>query len=138
MPFGGKDTQAVMTFGVVDLFAGPGGLAEGFSGTADQHGNFPFKIALSVEKDKAAHSTLLLRTFLRQFGHNFPEEYYTFLKEGTVEPDWQALYPAEWEAANSEALLLELGPPETDAILRSKIQDIRRQYGNKTGVPGVF
>ncbi|PMZ18168.1 DNA (cytosine-5-)-methyltransferase, partial [Pseudomonas sp. FW306-02-F08-AA] len=55
-------------YAVVDIFAGPGGLAEGFSSVLSKDGNRAFSIALSVEKDKAAHSTLQLRSFLRQFG----------------------------------------------------------------------
>jgi DNA (cytosine-5)-methyltransferase 1 len=133
MPFFEGDTvQSAMKFGVVDLFAGPGGLAEGFSAVTDQNGQFPFEIVLSVEKEESAHSTLLLRTFLRQFGRKYPEEYYTFLRQGTAEPDWPALYPAEWENANREALRLELGPPENEATLSKKIQEIHRKYGNRT------
>ena len=132
MHFRGETTQPAPRFGVVDLFAGPGGLAEGFSAVTERGGSFPFEIALSVEKEKAAHSTLLLRTFLRQFGRNYPEEYYTFLKQGTAEPNWQDLYPAEWKAASREALLLELGLPETDTILNARIREIRKKYGNNT------
>jgi DNA (cytosine-5)-methyltransferase 1 len=44
-------------FGVVDLFAGPGGLAEGFS-AFETNGARPFEICLSVEKEKSAHATL--------------------------------------------------------------------------------
>lgn len=128
----GGTTQATLKFGVVDLFAGPGGLAEGFSAVTERDGSLPFEIALSVEKEKAAHSTLLLRTFLRQFGRNYPEEYYTFLRQGTAEPNWQKLYPAEWKAASREALLLELGLPETDTILNARIREIRKKYGNNT------
>ncbi|HEY9814581.1 MAG TPA: hypothetical protein V6D20_02055, partial [Candidatus Obscuribacterales bacterium] len=51
---------------VIDLFAGPGGLGEGFS-------RYPFgddskfRIALSVEKDGNAIQTLRLRAFYRHF-----------------------------------------------------------------------
>ena len=45
---------------IIDLFAGPGGLGEGFSSFRKDHA-YPFKIAVSVEKDKFAHSTLRLR-----------------------------------------------------------------------------
>lgn len=42
------------TIPVIDLFAGPGGLGEGFSALTDSQGRqrrHPFKIALSIEKD---------------------------------------------------------------------------------------
>lgn len=123
-------------FAVVDLFAGPGGLAEGFSAVSDPNGHHPFKVVLSVEKEKSAHSTLLLRTFLRQFGGKFPDEYYTFLKQGAAEPDWAALYPDEWKRANQDALLLELGQDEADKLLVGKIDEIRKAYGNNTIVIG--
>jgi site-specific DNA-cytosine methylase len=132
MPSGGKTAQSAMKFGVVDLFAGPGGLAEGFSAVTDSKGHFPFKIELSVEKEPAAHSTLLLRSFLRQFGRKFPEEYYTFLRQGGVEPDWRKLYPVEWGAANREAPQLELGKHESEPVLFARIKEVRQRYGDKT------
>ena len=132
MPSRGEIVSSAVTFGVVDLFAGPGGLAEGFSAVTDQNCHFPFEIALSIEKDEAAHSTLLLRTFLRQFGRNYPEEYYTFLRQGIAEPDWKTLYPAEWRAANREAIKLELGRHENESRLSARLQEIRQKYGDKT------
>jgi DNA (cytosine-5)-methyltransferase 1 len=119
-------------FAVVDLFAGPGGLAEGFSSVVAQDGSKPFHIVLSVEKEPAAHSTLLLRSFLRQFKGGFPPEYYNFLNTGTTEPDWNALYPREWEAAKSHALLMELGRSATTKLLNSRIDEIRAEYGDNT------
>ena len=66
---------------VIDLFAGPGGLGEGFSSLADDNKNHCFKIALSIEKDRFAHQTLELRSFFRQFRNNkVPDEYYQFLR----------------------------------------------------------
>jgi DNA (cytosine-5)-methyltransferase 1 len=68
---------------IIDLFAGPGGLGEGFSQVGWKEGNPFFKIGLSVEKEASAHNTLRLRSFLRQFPYNeFPEEYFTYLREG--------------------------------------------------------
>lgn len=119
-------------FAVVDLFAGPGGLAEGFSAATDGHGHFPFKIALSIEKDRAAHSTLLLRTFLRQFENGFPNEYYRFLQNGDEEPDWEQLYPSQWAAARRDALLLELGPKDNQTVVSCRIGAVRREYGDRT------
>ena len=51
---------------IIDLFAGPGGLAEGFSSVLVNEKRF-FKIKLSIEKEENAHKTLELRSFCRQF-----------------------------------------------------------------------
>ena len=55
---------------VIDLFAGPGGLSEGFAACED------FDVALSIEKDPIAHQTLELRAFFRQFARpDVPDAY---------------------------------------------------------------
>ncbi len=67
---------------VVDLFAGPGGLGEGFSAYSMKGNIHPFRLVLSIEKDEHAHSTLELRCFFRQFRYNLthvPNEYYNHL-----------------------------------------------------------
>ena len=50
---------------VVDLFAGPGGLGEGFSRVEDGKGRKVFKTVISIEKDPHARQTLRLRAFYR-------------------------------------------------------------------------
>ena len=122
----------VPKFAVVDLFAGPGGLAEGFSSVKTTDGSRPFRIALSIEKDLVAYSTLLLRSFLRQFDDRFPPEYYDFLKSETNEPDWSAIYPDEWRKANSEAIHLELGAGGANAVWQRRVDAIRKEYGRNT------
>ena len=65
---------------VIDLFAGPGGLGEGFSSVVNGK-NRVFDIKLSIEKDENAHKTLQLRSFYRQFPVNkLPEKYYDVLR----------------------------------------------------------
>jgi DNA (cytosine-5)-methyltransferase 1 len=123
-------------FSIVDLFAGPGGLAEGFSQVRATDGSRPFRIGLSVEKDNAAHATLLLRTFLRQFPDGPPSEYYDFLNSGASEPDWSILYPAEWSKAESEALKLTLGDHEAWQLLETRLRKLRETYGDDTIVVG--
>ena len=113
-------------FPVVDLFAGPGGLGEGFSAFCDSRGQHPFAIALSVEKEPSAFETLRLRSFLRQFGQKFPKEYYEFINGETPPPDWRHLYPKEWDAACHEVLRLELGTPTAKAELRPRLTDLRK------------
>ena len=71
-----------MTIPFVDIFAGPGGLGEGFS-SFNHDGGYNFRSVLSIEKDPRAHQTLELRSFFRQFRNlkkNVPKEYYSFIK----------------------------------------------------------
>jgi DNA (cytosine-5)-methyltransferase 1 len=66
---------------VIDIFAGPGGLGEGFSALGRPEGKPRFSIRLSIEKDPLAHQTLELRAFFRQFPHGeAPPEYYEHLR----------------------------------------------------------
>lgn len=122
---------------VVDLFAGPGGLAEGFSECRWKSGDPVFQVALSIEKDRAAHRTLLLRAFLRTFETGFPHQYYDFLN-GMIseEPDWQSLYPKQWAAACGHAKRLELGTPEASAFLHNRIAKLRKEHGGRTVLIG--
>lgn len=114
------------SFQVVDLFAGPGGLAEGFSAFRDRSGEAPFHVTLSVEKDRAAHRTLQLRAFLRQFDE-FPAEYYDCLNAGRPLPDWSETYEGEWQTACDEARLLELGTPAAAEVLDQYIADLTKR-----------
>lgn len=57
---------------VIDLFAGSGGLGEGFSSITNQNADPLFKIGLSIEKDPNARKTLVLRAFFgssAEIGH---------------------------------------------------------------------
>lgn len=114
------------TFPIVDLFAGPGGLGEGFTAFRDAQGRRPFKIAVSVEKETSAFETLRLRGFLRQFSDRFPKEYYDFLNGKIEEPNWDELYPTEWRSACKEVLQLELGTRGSRKTLAPWISNIRR------------
>ena len=122
---------------VVDLFSGPGGLAEGFSAFRSPKGRGRFRVALSIENDRDAHRTLRLRGFLRNFATGFPSEYYDFLNgKVTEEPDWETLYPARWAAACDETRCLELGTSGASTFLRERIETIREEYGGRTVLLG--
>lgn len=92
---------------IIDLFAGPGGLGEGFS-AFKYKSDHPFKIAISIEKEKYAHQTLLLRSFFRQF-KKVPNEYYSYLQGGIDRTTLFQKYPDETRQASKEAWLAELG-----------------------------
>ena len=111
------------SYKVIDLFAGPGGLAEGFASVrAGRHR--PFEIALSVEKEPTAHSTLRLRSFLRQFPDALPAEYLPYLAGTTGQPEWSALYPCQWAAAEEHALKLELGTKAASEALAPRLAEL--------------
>ena len=122
---------------VVDLFSGPGGLAEGFASFRDSGGRPRFNVVLSVEMESTAHRTLLLRGFLRKFPSGFPAEYYDFLN-GHVsrEPNWASLYPSEWQEACDETRCLTLGTSDASSFLRQRIAKIRAMHGGRTVLLG--
>ena len=98
---------------IIDLFAGPGGLGEGFSQLEDN--KIRFKIALSIEMDEASHSTLLLRAFYRQFDSP-PKEYFHYLNGKITQEQLYNLYPKESNDAREEAWCHELKLSDLDEV----------------------
>jgi len=105
---------------IVDLFAGPGGLGEGFSSIDDGKA---FKIIVSAEMESSAHETLRLRSFyrvLQRKGKEFLKSYYQYCNGESSVPYDDETY-AYWEEAGQEARQIELGTKggneELDAIL---------------------
>ena len=119
---------------VIDIFAGPGGLGEGFSAVSTLNGKPFFNVVLAIEKDGYAHRTLELRAFYRQFERGaVPDEYYAYL-EGKISRDslFQS-YPQQAGTASQLAWHAELGnerfPPEAvDARIKEALK------GSKTWV----
>lgn len=123
---------------VVDLFSGPGGLAEGFAAYRDSSDQPRFRVLLSVEMERSAYRTLRLRAFLRKFEpSHLPSEYYRFLNDGaTEEPDWNTLYPEEWLEACNETRCLQLGTVDTSRFIERRVGQIRKTYGGNTVLLG--
>lgn len=95
---------------VVDLFAGPGGLGEGFSAYGQQKDGECFRICLSIEKDFSAHKTLELRSFFRQFDRGrVPDEYYDFVRGKISREELFSKYPAESSSAKKQTRMATLG-----------------------------
>ncbi|MBI9087797.1 MAG: DNA mismatch endonuclease Vsr [Desulfobacterium sp.] len=102
-----------MKIQVVDLFAGPGGLGEGFASLSDEDGESVFDIVLSVESNPIAHKTLELRSFFRKFKKcEVPEEYYQYLRKKISRDELFEKYPKEAAAAQVEAWCETLGSGE--------------------------
>lgn len=113
---------------VLDLFAGPGGLGEGFAQC--RIGNRrPFSIALSVEKEHHAHRTLRLRSFYRQYSSpsNVPSAFYKVLRGEIPAEALADVCPDKWVLAEAEALQAELGDASGNAAVDAKIRALKRQ-----------
>ena len=127
-------TLLLMPIPIIDLFAGPGGLGEGFMSLKNDEGKSIFDIKLSIEKDINAHKTLTLRSFYRQFvkfGKKVPVDYYNALKESDLSKREILIEEMldrfeEGAIARKEAKLIELGsknwPSKTvDKIIKDQL-----------------
>jgi DNA (cytosine-5)-methyltransferase 1 len=113
---------------IVDLFAGPGGLGEGFAEANDDRGNARFHSVASIEHDEFSHQTLLLRHFFRGFStENIPDDYYLYLNKKITRDELYIKYKTEFLAASKSALRISLGP-ENHAIVR---RTINKRLGGK-------
>ena len=81
---------------VIDLFAGPGGLGEGFSSILDSERSPLFSLKVSAEKDPTAHKTLSLRALYRTFPRGkAPDCYYDYIR-GDIVIDPNEINDARW------------------------------------------
>ena len=113
---------------IVDLFAGPGGLSEGFSAVSQQSGKAAFDVRLSIEKDETAHLTLALRAFFRACGRKVPDAYYDFIKGDLSREALESRKDTafEFDCARREAIQAELGKTSSryiDGLIRSALVD---------------
>jgi DNA (cytosine-5)-methyltransferase 1 len=115
---------------LVDIFAGPGGLSEGFAATTDRSGKPVFDIVLSIEKDDAAYETLRLRTFFRLFRKNVPADYYRLLRGELNLSQLYEANPSEAKLSAERCWHATLGP------VGEKVERVRRRIklavGNAT------
>lgn len=91
---------------VIDLFAGPGGLGEGFSAFSpdDQEGT-PFRIRMSVEKEVSAHRTLTVRAMYRRLKRGGRQNlYHRYLKGELTLEELKGLAADDWNNASEETL----------------------------------
>lgn len=104
---------------IIDLFAGPGGLGEGFASLRDRRRQPFFEIGLSIEKDPVAHRTLTLRAVFRRLrGTRDVKHYYSFIR-GEIDEATFRKFPAVASAfahAETEARCLELGKSDEKSI----------------------
>lgn len=101
---------------MIDIFAGPGGLSEGFSRYADWFDDeeIRFRSVLSIEKDATAARTLMLRAFYRQFDGGLPPEYWAVVKGQARLSVLEGF--SEWKAAEHHVWQAELGVVSNDEL----------------------
>ncbi len=108
---------------MIDIFAGPGGLSEGFSRmhAFDDSPRVRFRVKLSVEKEADAARTLQLRAFTRQFEEGaLPSAYYDYVR--ATDPTEQARHEdiiksmPQWKVAEEEVWQAELGSIDRTAL----------------------
>ncbi len=110
-----------MSFKIVDLFAGPGGLGEGFSRYG---GGGKFDIAVSAEMEDSAHKTLTMRSFFRRI-HGDQKAltgYYNFCRSEDA-PHPSNFASSAWADATREAWKLTLGLPSDNHKLDSLLTE---------------
>jgi DNA (cytosine-5)-methyltransferase 1 len=81
-----------MAIPIIDLFAGPGGMGEGFSSLPHDR----FRLSVSIEKDPQAHQTLRLRSAFRELqrkevGRHVWRQWYDVLQATTWHTTFQVL-----------------------------------------------
>jgi DNA (cytosine-5)-methyltransferase 1 len=114
-------TGRFRTIPIIDIFAGPGGLSEGFHAASTAACGVEFSSVLAIEKDSVACDTLRLRSFFHQFGRRrVPEAYYRVVRGERAQSDLLN-YP-EWSTANETVWNAELGKIPVHE-LHSKIRE---------------
>lgn len=121
-------------FQIVDLFAGPGGLGEGFSSSGKgKH----FDIIVSAEMDPVARRTLRLRAYYRLLKRDYPrglKEYYRYCNGEAEEPSSTPETAIFWSRAGQEARQITLGSEGGD----KELNELIKARLNKEGRPWVL
>lgn len=132
-----------MTVPIIDLFAGPGGLGEGFSRAR----NVGFDIAVSIEKDGMAAETLQLRAAHRALARSGLATRSTWSRWDKIiaEEPWNIVFEmlrgsgdnsieAACDLGRHEAWNLELGPGNRDQV-RQGIRERLRPFMGRGQLP---
>lgn len=112
-----------VTYPIIDLFAGPGGLGEGFSELYNSNDSRVFKSVVSIERDEFSHQTLLLRHFYKSYKRQeVPDDYYAYLERQIDKEELIKRNSCNWEHAKATALKISLGK-ETHNEVQQIISD---------------
>ncbi|MBX3738960.1 MAG: DNA cytosine methyltransferase [Candidatus Didemnitutus sp.] len=120
-----------MLIPVIDLFAGPGGLNEGFNRTRDVRGRRVFGTVISVECDPFAHRTLELRALFRKLAERGDLDDYLRYTRGEITRDELMRRAGDLaQSAAEEAMQARLGDPAHDREIEARIRRALRRAGS--------
>ena len=106
----------------MDIFAGPGGLNEGFSSLEDHSNKKVFKSSIAAEMDKNAVATLRLRKFFRySLEENLLSSYIEYISSDRPDP-YDVTNKELWLNAEHEATQITLGSDEGNNTFDRLIQ----------------
>ncbi len=121
---------------VIDIFAGPGGLSEGFSGLMLGSGHRPFHLGVSAEMEASAHATLSLRALYRKSlsdNQDTCRAYWNLVTLLSANPSANLAEAAthaglatQLEEVRHEALRITLGTREGNQRLKSRLLTISK------------
>ena len=119
----------IISLPVVDIFAGPGGLGEGFARAG-------FDISLSIEKDPIACNTLRIRKFFHLISSNEHQKYYFRFVRGEIDLEQlKNKSPDYWNKAKISVLEAELGNPEHEKKICESIETKRQSTFELPSLP---
>ncbi|WP_343317514.1 DNA cytosine methyltransferase [Arthrobacter sp. TMP15] len=130
-------------FPIIDLFAGPGGLNEGFSSVKDEAGNYAFKTLASFEMDSFACQTLRLRATYRELlriGGDL-QPYFEYISGAKTWPETlKGDFKEAYMAAKQHVYRVELGEenrPKVDEHIELQLgpEDTRGDWALIGGPP---
>lgn len=117
---------------VIDLFAGPGGLGEGFSSVKGENDNPFFNIGVSVEKEPSAHKTLTTRAFYRKIKdlRGGLDSYNEYLCGRITRQQLFDLFPEQAEEAAVETLHGPKALGEDNELIHKRIAELVKAHGD--------
>lgn len=116
---------------IIDLFAGPGGLGEGFSSYRIKERD-TFRIRMSVEKEESAHKTLTLRALYRVLSSKTAKKYYHGYLAGEIsKEELTTTLHHEWRYANGETMHMPTALGEDNEVIHKRLRELKHIHANE-------
>jgi DNA (cytosine-5)-methyltransferase 1 len=119
-----ENRNSMKPLAIVDIFAGPGGLNEGFSNVCEPLGHRSFTSVLAAEMDTNAHETLTLRSFFRTAStEGVSGSYYRYIR-GEQSLKFDSKNKDLFVEAQQKSLRVTLGTPDGNNLFDLKLSQV--------------